>query len=188
MTEFVVFGYLPNDGQAKTCTMKYEELDEMTKIEFEMMSLAGSYLEVNGIDNMKYPNLQKILTKWKLLATEEGDLVPLVFRNASPRSLFETLKLIQVKEDSIIKYCILLSDKNELNCKSTRVFWSQSNEPSNYTIDCKSDEIKKCLKEIFGIADAQLSNKNYAFIYHPNMPLIDVVVQFNDKQLKFIFV
>lgn len=122
------------------------------------------------------------------MATEEGDLVPLVFRNASLRSLFETLKLIQVKEGSTIRYCILLSDKNKLNCKSTRVFWSQSNEPSNYTIDCKSDEIKKCLKFLFGIADAQLSNKNYAFIYHPNMPLIEVVVQFNDKKLKFMSV
>lgn len=182
MVEFVVFGYLAKDAMLKTCLLKYEELDEMTKMEFEMMFLAGSYLEPNQI---KSPMLLKTCEKWKSIAMEQGQLQT---QKLSPNTLFAQMKLMAQQ----MKYCILLSDQINLqtNLESMRVFWGDTtNEQVEKTIDCKSDDIKTVLKEAFNIHHAQLSDKTYGFIT-ASAELLNTnhTIQLIDKQIKFLFV
>ncbi len=202
MTDVVFFCYYGNDALPKIIAQDYEKLTQETKREFEMMSLAGGFLNEDDINHENYPEFCSILKKHKQIAIDHGIIYT---HENTPRELWNGLsqsnKLHLIDQDSIdchAKYCILLAGSQFTSYPQVniRVFWGKKveGETKEYfkILNHSCSEIKKILHDCFDISNPTLSNSNYGFVVINENILKQCqkklpVIKLNDGDLQFFF-
>ncbi len=188
--EIIVYCYIAINGDAKILYVDYKKISQLTKCEFEMMALAGSFLQKTKTiivqnasnhqtwENERYPQLYQSIEKWNQITTNKGTYITIyLHEKPRPRDLWNYLKSITTATQKngktiniFIKSCILFSEiyssfSPHYN-PTIRVFWADASDitETSMTFNFKSDEIEAILRQAFGICSMQLSDKSYGFI------------------------